>query len=307
MKLIFRIFATIVCLLVIDYWLLRITSVSASEYALGISPAIMEHIAHPASTISTQLVITNNTRVPLPIKGSVRSFLATEPIPPNLAPRFDASLWISLDPADFILQPQESKTVNVYLTAPEDAGPGGHYATILFEPLIPREAVSLDTAVSLARVGTLVFLVVPGDIKESIQLDSWQLPHLLRTSPLRGTLTLSNLGTVHLLPDVKVSLLQHNQLLESQTLKPQTILPGTSREYELNFDDLPRIGPLELKFEIHYGGDQQEIIKYARPIWVVPWPTIVISLITLTLLTKLRIVNIDRLRRAWRVLSKQYD
>ncbi len=107
-----------------------ISKAHASESALSASPAILETVLDQKQPTITTVTIQNNTNFPLPIKGSVSAFLSTESIPDKNKDTFNASRWFTLDPADFILQPNEVKKVTVTITPPRDAEPGGHYATI---------------------------------------------------------------------------------------------------------------------------------------------------------------------------------
>ena len=303
-----RIFAVIGSCLIIDAWLLGIFApvqqASASEYALGISPAIIEHVAHPETSISTELIIANNTHFPLPIKGSVRPFLATEKIEEQVLPRFDASQWIQIEPRDFILQPGERKAIAVVITAPTGAEPGGHYASLIFEPLIPREALTYDSTISLARISSLILLIVPGDILPSLSVQGWNLSRAQTFGPLTAQLALRNDGNVHLLPEVTLEAYNvWGQQTNATTINTATIMPGTVREFRFEGDKQLLLGPHYLKTVITYGTEHTIIKSQSPTIWFIPWPYLCIALIILTLSFKLFIVGRKRLSLAWRVLT----
>lgn len=290
-------------LIPISYFLIP-PAVHAGAYALGISPAILEHIAYPVNTISTQVIIANNTHFPLPIKGSIRPFLATEKIEEPLASRYDASQWIELEPADFILQPGERKAISVFITAPEDAEPGGHYATIIFEPLIPREALAYDSTISLARISSLVLLSVPGEIQPSLRIEGWTLPKTQTFGPVTTNLTIANDGNIHLVPTVTIDLYNiWGRKLDSQTTDNVTILPGTERSINFESKQHSWFGPHYLQAEVSYGSDKIIIKSRSPTVWFIPWPYLCVILIILTLSLKLFIVGRKRLKLAWRILT----
>jgi len=137
-----------------------------NKSALAVGPAILEQILTPGVESQAKVFVSNLTNIPLPIKSQVSGFLSKEEFPVDKKYVFDASSWIYVDPADFILQPNEQKEILVTIKTPEGAAPGGHYATIYFEPLVPVVALSPQTTYSLARVGVLTFLVVKGEIIE---------------------------------------------------------------------------------------------------------------------------------------------
>ena len=144
----------IATLLLAIYYLLFANPALATESALSASPAILETVLELDKVTTTSVTIQNNTNFPLPIKGSVSAFLSTEKINEENKDTFNASRWFSLEPADFILQPNEVKKVEVTINPPKGAEPGGHYATIYFRPLIPQDAVSSGSTISLALVSS---------------------------------------------------------------------------------------------------------------------------------------------------------
>ncbi|MCJ7829497.1 hypothetical protein MUP50_00185, partial [Patescibacteria group bacterium] len=167
---------TIGLLIVAFLFYLVLTPVLAQETpnqsALGIAPAIIELVLDPGKRKETKVSVFNITNFPLPIKGHVKSFL-----PENSSDSseiFDASSWFKLEPSDFILQPRENKEIKIIVKPPLKAEPGGHYATIYFQPLLPVEVLSPQTAYLTARIGVLAFLIVKGEITEEASLDGIQ-------------------------------------------------------------------------------------------------------------------------------------
>lgn len=297
-----------VCLLVIGYYLLPIQKIHASESAISASPAILEAVVQPGQTNLTSITIQNNTNFPLPLKGSVSAFLSTEDIPDSAKETFNASSWFVLEPADLILQPKEVKQIKVTITPPPTAEPGGHYATVYFRPLIPQEAISQSNTISLARIGVLSFLIVPGDIHEQISPSILHAPSFQAFGPLQLFTHLENLGSVHLLPTTHLLISdmwghERADLSAANTI----ILPHTSKKLDFTWNIRFGFGRYRAILTTQYGSDN--LTKQSDPIyfWLIPWPLILLALTILTFVYKIFIVNRRRLVLALRVLKGTYD
>lgn len=280
----------------------------ATESALSASPAILESIVQLDQSNLTTVTIQNNTSFPLPIKGSVSAFLSTENIPDSAASTFNASSWFTLEPADFILQPKEVKQIKVTIKPPPQAEPGGHYATIYFRPLIPQEVVAESSAISLARIGILAFLIVPGDIKESISAGPLFSPRFLAFGPVKFLSHLENQGSVHLLPTTKLEITNFlGKNVATLTHPTTTILPHTNKPFNYTWNIGIGFGRYSAKLTTNYGTDNPTLVSEPTYFWLIPWPLILIALTILTFSYKIFIVNRRRFVLALRVLKGNYD
>ena len=282
--------------------------VCAANTSLTVSPAIIESIVKPGKTVKTTITISNDTNFPVPIKSSVKNFTETGVVIEEDQSAFDASSWFKLDPPDFILQPHEQKDVNVSILAPLHTEPGGHYATLYFEPLLPQEALSNSSTQSLARVGVLAFLIAPGDIQEHITLKNFVMDRFQNFGPLTFSFQLDNTGNLHLLPSGKfiVTDILHHQV-ETLTLDPAIVLPHTSRAFNLTWDKQLLFGRYTISGVILYGSDHINISVANRSIWIIPIPLVLLALILLTSIVWFVIVGRKRFSMAWRVLTGQAE
>ncbi len=281
----------------------------ASESALSVAPAILESILDSKVPTKLEVSLQNNTNFPLPIKGSVNAFLSSEAILDSINPEtFNASAWFQLEPADFILQPNEVKKIRITITPPANSEPGGHYATIFFQPLIPQEAISQSTTISLARVGILTFLVIPGDIKESLLHkkltgNPWQ-----SFGPVTFTNELENNGAVHLLPLSTLTIKNiFRQAVVELKASPSIILPGTLKSQTFTWDTYLGFGRYTAQVTTSYGTDHPSLTSPEVSFWLIPWPLILLLCGGLTFIYKIFIVNHERLFLAFKVLKGTYD
>lgn len=291
-----------ILLFTIFYLLFTAPSAQASESALAVAPAILEAVVDPDSPLTTEIYVANNTNFPLPVKGQIGPFLANEPISDSNSALFNASAWFTLEPADFILQPQETKLIKATISPPPDAVPGGHYATIYFQPLIPEGALTSGTTISLARVGVLTFLITPGDILESLELTAEPVSQFRFAGPITFHPTVKNLGTVHLMPTGSLQITNwQGKPVADLSAEPGIVLPHTEKSFALTWNHHFLLGKYQAILQLKYGIDQNPL-SYTWDFWVVPLHLIIPLLLALTFVLKLFIVGKERVRLALDVL-----
>ena len=209
-----------------------------SGSALKVEPIFNEIVANPGDTIKRQMTITNLSNFPLPMKGYVRQFVASDDQGntnfPDNPDKKAVQQWFHIDAPDFILQPQDKHAIVLTIAVPQDAEPGGHYATLFFESLIPKEILS-QTSLSLAsRIGSLFFFVVSGDIHKQGNLSGFSARKIYQHGPVNFELGFTNTGNVHLHPVSTISITNwRGQTVTDIDDDGQTVLPNTSRHWSV--------------------------------------------------------------------------
>lgn len=291
-------------ILFLSSFLIMPSHAMSAETAISVSPAILESVVTLDKKNTTKVSIINTTNFPLPIKGQVSAFLTDEKISAKDEATFNASSWFALEPADFILQPMEKKDVIVTITPPNNAEPGGHYATIYFLPLIPAEVVAKESTVSLSRVGVLTFLIVPGDMNEELSIRKFEVPKFKTFAPFNIDITLYNEGNIHILPAGNIEVKDiRGKVVESLTLSPNIILPHTEKPHSLSWGKFTSFGRYTITLTLNYGANRNTLVSDSKHIWIIPWPIILGVFVLLTLLYKVFIVHIDRVKLAIKVLK----
>lgn len=112
-----------------------------------------------------------------------------------------AAGWLTLPVREFELAPARSGKVEITLTAPENAEPGGHYAMVFVEaePLLTGQSAPEGPYIlGKARVGALLLSTVEGEIDRRGEIASFKAPrfNLRRRVPL--DLSFENTGNVHI-------------------------------------------------------------------------------------------------------------
>lgn len=279
----------ITILLLTSLLLFTTRAIAASPTSLTLSPAILEQVVPISTNSLSQVTLSNNTDTPIPIKSSIEPYGSLT----SSSTSYNPSSWITIDPADFILQPHESKLIHLTIKPSPDALPGGHYASLIFQPLLPEGVVADSSAI--ARVGAILMLNVPGKIEENLSLTPSHFPWIITSLPAEFSFSLKNGGTTHLLPGFTLTLRNsHGQPLVVLNPTPGIILPNESKAFPTTLETLKVPGLYSLTGSIHYGTPSNKSINL--PIihfWYLP----LIPLFFLTLLTLILIWSIVRYKR----------
>jgi hypothetical protein len=281
---------------------LQPTQNQQSKSALAVSPAIVEHVLVPGEKKEFTLNITNLTNFPLPISGTVKNFVTLEDVEdPKKQAMYDASKWFTISEPNFILQPNQTRTVTISILPPPTAEPGGHYATVYFQPLLPSNALTPSTSYLTARVGTLAFLIQPGNLDERLTVRQFSTASMHHLGPIDFKLEMQNLGNIHLSPTTNIEV--YNWLgkkIAQATAPPGIIVPGTRKNVVVSLSKELFFGKYTAVATTASGAQKKEL-QLSTTFWVIPWSfiaTFIPALIVLLIALRTR----GRWKRALRIL-----
>lgn len=277
--------------------------------SLGVNPAIVELILDENNPTEKEILLYNLTNFAIPIKTLKQSFSPKEKLELSAKEiqRFDASSWISIAPenTDFILQPKEIRKINLKVAQPKQAAPGGHYAEIVFQPLIPQSLISNESIYVFARVAILVFLQVKGSIVENLDYKQTLIKKFYQEKPDSISLILKNNGNVHLFPNGQFFLTDEiaKKSVGKLNITPGIILPGTAKEFKISFENLNlKRGKYSLVGSVVYGVNNQLINIPKSEFFIFPYiKSIVIFIIFVIIMTIIFIVR-KRITKALKIL-----
>lgn len=280
----------------------RAEGAASSESALAVSPAIIEEVPVPGAATKFSVQVQNITQIPLPIKTFVSSLLVDDnSLSKNDRARLDASEWFKVADPDFILQPKQLRTVTGTIAPPKDSVPGGHYATIFFQPLVPQDALSPSTAYINARVGVLAFLIIKGDVQQKAEIkDGLKTKALAQGGPIDFTFSIKNTGNVHVVPSGDIHIYDmFGKEVAKLALPTGIVLPDSTKDYTVSWES-PPIGVFSAELTVKYGADNTALPKMSAKFWVFPWmPAVLVVVIIGGILLFVRKIR-PRWRRAWR-------
>ncbi len=251
---------------------------SAQEISpkLGVSPHTFELEVERGKVLKDKIKVLNQSEVAIPIAVKITDFTAEEETgqmildeasqDPSFAPRF----WIKTENPNFILDPGEVEEVNFSIEIPENAEPGGHYATVLFEPQLPSYYFKEEGIKTIPVIGVIFlfsvevegltkpeepFTIVEFNIPENLHLRRLEnlvagtfglfsevraaekeIFSIVETGHLPFTLRIKNSDIYHIKPEGKLVILANNGKTVGETeIQKTTILPGKIRQFPVEF------------------------------------------------------------------------
>lgn len=184
--------------------------------------------------------------------------------------------YITFKANSFVLDLGERARIPVTITIPPDAEPGGHYGSVLISTVQEGELQPGDAARSpiVARVGTLFFVTVPGEITQSgetKEISLLQKKWWYERGPIEFTILYENTGSIHLNPygelRIKNLLGEEVGFLE---LEPWFVLPQSLRSRDVTWDRELLFGRYVATAFVNRG--HGDIIDERTVVfWVLPW------------------------------------
>jgi len=296
MKLFRKIFVIIAVVFVFGAFLSKSASAldpnPAANAAQGIeiSPALVELNAARGQTYNVNLDVMNVTASELNYTSSTDDFGAADEsgspkvdLTGSLPPAASIKTWVQMIP-EFTLKSRKSTVVNVQITIPNDAEPGGHYGVVRFSGSAPEVA---DNGVGLAAsAGVLILIRVDGVINESANLASFytaagdKQSWFFENSPIKFVTRIQNDGNIHVKPTGVIEV--HDMfggLVSTIPVNAEkgNVLPSSIRRFEGDLNKDWMFGRYKASLTLGYGTTGQAITATAE-FWVIPYKLILAAL-----------------------------
>jgi len=276
------------------------TSAQTGE-GLTVSPPIQEIKLDPGKSYNETIKLNNPTQNIVTVYPVARNFTSSGEtgVPaienPNQDATYGLATWITFSQSKLALTPQQEIEFTYTITVPQNAEPGGHYASVLFTS-IPPSPDKNSTQVSLnSMVGSLILGTVSGNIIEKgnvVEFDSGS--HFYLKPPVNITLRIGNNGNVHFAPQGEIKINNFGKNVSVQDINPQkgNILPNSIR----NFQNLKysgkwySFGKFDVMLAASYGINNQQLSGiysfYIIPWWFIAIIAVIIILIILIIWRK---------------------
>jgi hypothetical protein len=320
-------------------WVLGAVARAAEPAAIGltVSPPTFELSANPGSVLDNTIRITNESNDVITFEAAVEDFTVsgtegTVNVNPDPAPNA-FSKWFSFTQREFRLEPKQSVQASFTVQVPQDAEPGGHFASVLFRPKVTATPGATGARV-VQRVGSLVLMRVSGAVNEagSIQklvpktfVGQWdevtasdgktkilvardeklgeeKLRKWFERGPVAFDLIVKNEGNVHFKPAGTLTISNiFGRKIATQAIDPRNVFPGGERRTTIIWPHNGRLwGGLYRAQVTAIYGSQNKILTANTTFWGFPPVAAGVIVVTLILLVLLR----RRLGQAVRVLIK---
>lgn len=182
--------------------------------------------------------------------------------------------YISVPEWSFTLKNGERAIVPVTVSIPTDAQPGGLYGSLLTSTASkPNAEKSGPTNTIVARLGTLLFITIPGPVNHIGQLIKFETNNgkkIYSSGPIDFRLLYENKGSVYVNPYGKISI--KNMLggeVKNIEVEPWYALPGSLRLREVRWDSTFLMGKYTAIASINRGYDNIIDTKEFS-FWVIP-------------------------------------
>lgn len=215
-----------------------------------VGPGKMEITVLPGQTKTVEITVSNRT-------GALRTFeLSTEDAVGSSDPSqtlvllgddrgpYSMKDYVQFIAPRFELPHNERARIPVTISVPANAEPGGLYGSVLVstvsqEAKLGDEAGTAPQSAVVARIGTLFFITIPGEITRSGELKDFGTvakQKFFQSGPIPMGILFENTGGIHLAPYGEIRI--HNMIGEEVgmiQLEPWFILPGSTRLREVQW------------------------------------------------------------------------
>lgn len=249
-----------------------------AQVSIGISPLIFEITGNPGEVIENQVKIYNpldNVTIGIEMTsediapsgegGQVR-------IEPADTETYSLANWVTFEPKEFVLGPREEKWTKFKINIPQNAEPGGHYGTVIAGSSMVAGHTELGSAIA-PRVGALVLLTVPGEMKENLTVKDFTAPVYSEKGPINFAVRFENQGTVHVKPKGLITITNwFGQKVAAIPFPEKNVLPDGIRKIDASWNQKLLWG---IKYTAtltgNYGFSNTQFAPAVITFWAFPW------------------------------------
>lgn len=254
----------------------------AGDFVIG--PGKEELELDPGGSSMRGMTITNRFGKDMNFKVEIEDFTGSKDMVNNVvlmgAAKGPYSLkdYIKPEVSTFLLKHGDRITLPIEIKIPVDATPGGLYGAVIITTVPAKTDDGKDGSnvksnlTVVARLASLYFLRVKGEVKESGQLKEFYADRkFYENGPINFKMVYENSGSVYVNPygQIKISNMVGTGVDEIDITK-YFVLPDSLRLKEFKLDRPFMIGRYKAEITLYrgYGGlsDQQSVY-----FWVIPW------------------------------------
>lgn len=315
-----------VCLLIGAFMVSSVPPAQAEELRVGVAPNNLVVETKPGGRFFRDITFINGSDFDLKVvvtlgdfvpRGSGRRELV------NLPSDVSATTWVYVNEPEFYIPANSQHTIGIDLRVPEDnAAWGDHYVVVFFEArkqIVSDDAHGTGLNVS-GKVGMKLLISVgqhsepqvffakfndlrlPGGSRARrlgallygtlVYGNGRLVPWLSTGNPLWILIPIRNDGTVYVIPDVRIRVLDRfGTELASFTRDEEALLPGDTILSRVKWDRTPSIGLVRVRAEVDYGGPT--LLRKEDWVFLFPW-RIAVSILAIVLAVRLWAVPVDR-------------
>lgn len=220
------------------------THVQAQGESLGLTPAMIDANVKRGATYNQGFTIANNTRTRLRFHASVGDYWYGEKNErlvgrAGTLPR-SASPWVQFTPAEVVIEPNSSATINAVISVPQAAN-GGYYTMPFFEgepadlPAGGENRKGAGSSVAI-RLGGLLMLTTDEGSEYNVEVMGGTITPPTESSELEMKLDVRNRGTAHArLKGMFAILDEAGKISARGRIEEKPYLPGQRKMFETSW------------------------------------------------------------------------
>lgn len=262
----------------------------ATPNAFGLTaiPPRLDITAKPGESITQTIRVRNESAVTKTLTTNIKDFVVLDnrgtPVRienlPDGANKWALSPWSQVSPVNHQIKPGETKAMTFTIIVPDNATPGAHYAVVLHTPSTETNLNSSGSAIT-PEVGTLVYLRVPGDVKEDARA-MFEVPKFQEFGPVTFKTTVVNNSDIHITPTGQIVLTDLIGNKSVVNLEGANVFPETSRLFTSSLNKRWLFGRFKAELVASYGTKGQ-LLNSVAYFWVFP-VRLILALLTIIFL-----------------------
>ncbi|MCK4782030.1 hypothetical protein KAS79_03880 [Candidatus Parcubacteria bacterium] len=267
-------------------------AVFADAPGIGLSPLTFEITGNPGDVIENYIKVGNpSSEHTISVKMTIEDIVPTGEsghviVEPAETESYSLARWTKCEHEKFILTPKEEKKIKFTIRIPENAEPGGHYGTVIAGST-GVTGPGITGASIIPRVGALVLLTVPGEMKENLIVKEFSAPrNYFEYGPIPFEIKFENLGTIHSRASASISItdLQGKKVAEIPLVQ-KSVLPSSVRKFEASWNQKWLWGGKYIAtLSGTYGAGNIPLESKVITFWAFPWKVVLGLLIFIILL-----------------------
>ena len=222
---------------------------AANQLSTTAIPPRLEIDTLPGATIQESLRIRNESGTDQAYKVVVTDFIVTGnqgtpiPVDETVSGRWSLASWTSVSPKQILVAAGATQSLDLIVSVPSSALPGGHYAMVTYSPVVEGTMAGTGAQIS-PQVGSLIYLKVIGDVTEAVNLKEFKADNKFKHyGPTQIMAEIENLGDIHLRPAGKLTVTNWlGDETYSAELEEKNIFPFASRTYDWTVSGKWRLG-----------------------------------------------------------------
>lgn len=192
--------------------------------------------------------------------------------------------WMTLPTQAYTIPAEQTYSLPIVISVPEDATPGGHYAAVLIGNTPPSDRREGGVVSVTSTIASLFFLRVAGDVREEGRIREFStVQSLYETAEASFTLRFENQGNVHLQPQGDITIFnmwgkKRGYIPVNHVDGYGSVLPDSIRSYAFVWESdtgMWDIGRYRAVATVGYGKDTTVFTNATLYFWVLPvWPLV---------------------------------